>query len=338
MPDSGKKYKISIPVLAIHLVVWLALLIIPALLLSNVKFETGLPAGFYLISNLFHIALFYLNGYLLYPRLMTRKFWWLYFLILGSIFPIFFFSKLFFIRLVDPAFFISDKNNAILFYPPFPFLLAGFIFGFIRSRIKAEKEEKELKAEALASELKFLRSQISPHFLFNVMTNLVSLARQKADSLEPTLIRLSEMLRYMLYETSEDKFPISKEVEYLQNYVELQKMRFGDDVDVAMQVNGERHCSIEPMLLIPFVENAFKHGIGLVEKPFINILVDVKDSTLLFTVTNNYTRNNSKDKNSGIGLLNVQNRLKLLYGNRHKLSIHDDGELYTIELKLEILC
>jgi two-component system LytT family sensor kinase len=334
------KFRISIPAVFIHVIVWLALLLIPAIVFSNVKFDTGLPDGFFLVTNLVHIGLFYLNAYYLYPGYMTRKRWWLYFLFIGLIIAGVYQIKLFFLHLNDPAFMVSDKNFHIILFPPVPFLFASFIFGFVNNRIKMERAEKERRAETLASELKFLRSQISPHFLFNVMTNLVSMARQKSDGLEPTLIRLSDMLRYMLYETKEDKFPLAKEIEYLSNYVELQKMRFGEDVEVKLDIKGDKmNCTIEPMLLIPFVENAFKHGIGLVEEPFIHISIGVVDAVLVFRVANNYNKNNlSKDKNSGIGLLNVRNRLNLLYGEKHKLSVIDNGELYSVVLKLELLC
>jgi sensor histidine kinase YesM len=172
------------------------------------------------------------------------------------------------------------------------------------------------------------------------MTNLVSLARQKSDILEPTLIRLSDLLRYMLYETNEDRFPVGKEAEYLKNYVELQKLRFGDDVLVTMNDQTDQpSCTIEPMLLIPFVENAFKHGIGLVEDPFIDIHLQVNKGHLIFRVSNNYNKENlSKDKNSGIGLVNVKNRLDLLYGNDYSLAIKDSNGIYIVELKLDLVC
>jgi LytS/YehU family sensor histidine kinase len=144
----------------------------------------------------------------------------------------------------------------------------------------------------------------------------------------------------MLYETNGEKFPVDKEIEYLRNYIELQQLRFGDDVAVQLDIqNDHPGCTIEPMLLIPFVENAFKHGIGMVKDPFINISLVVKEQYLLFKVSNNYNRDNlSKDENSGTGLVNVRNRLHLLYGGKHTLSIKDNGELYTAELKLALSC
>lgn len=325
---------------ALHLLVWVLLLMVPFIVFRNVKLETGLPGNFFLITNLYHIGLFYLNAYFLYPRVFTRKTWWLYFILIVAILMLSFRLKLFFITLVNPSFSLNGLNTRFIAFPPVPFLIASFIYSYIRDRIRRDREEKEQKAERLASELKFLRSQVSPHFLFNVLTNLVSLARQKSDLLEPTLIKLSDLMRYMLYESNNEKFLLSSEIASLENYVELQRLRFGDDVKIGMDIEvDDPSCYIEPMLLIPFVENAFKHGIGLVNDPFIDIKLQSKNQHLFYKVANNYNKDNlSKDKNSGIGLVNVENRLKLLYGKNYSLNIKDDGEMYVVELNLKLQC
>ncbi len=327
---------------AMHVLVWGLLLAIPAFFLRGANLNTGLPPHFFLITNLYHIGLFYLNAYFLYPRLMNRRFWWLYFAAITAIIAVSWFLKLFYIQQVNPDFALTTFNSRIIFFPPFSFLLASFIFRWVVNHNRDEKNKKEAEAERMASELKFLRSQVSPHFLFNMMTNMVSLARQKSDLLEPALIKLSGLLRYMLYETGEEKFTLNKELEYLEGYIELQQLRFGENVEIRMDKEFTRtgsDCVMEPMLLIPFVENAFKHGIGMVEKPFIRIKTNVNGSHLFFSVSNNYNKENfSKDKNSGIGLVNVQNRLKLLYPGKYALSIQNNGEIYSAELNLDLSC
>lgn len=327
---------------AIHILIWGLLLAVPAILTSGVSFKTGLPAHFFLFSNFYHIGLFYFNAYYLYPELLNRKFWWLYFPAIAAVIAISWFLKLFFIRLADPGFVCNEFNCRIIFFGALPFLVASFIFRLVVNRIQNEKMKKEAEAERLASELKFLRSQVSPHFLFNMMANMVALARQKSDLLEPALIKLSGLLRYMLYETDSEKFTLSRELEYLESYIELQQLRFGEGVELQLQKELDEkagECSIEPMLLLPFVENAFKHGIGLVQNPFIKIILRVGDAGLFFSVSNNYSRDNfSKDKNSGIGLLNVRNRLKLLYPGKYALDVRDNGEIYTAELNLDLSC
>src|SRR5690606_30151987 len=144
-----------------------------------------------------------------------------------------------------------------IFGPSFFAMVAGTIYRYAADRILAERRLREREAEQLAMELKFLRSQISPHFLFNVLTNLVSLARKKSELLEPSLLMLADLMRYMLYDSDEKKVPLTKEAEYLQSYIALQRLRFGDSVDISAAMTlspggGERR--IEPMLLIPFVE------------------------------------------------------------------------------------
>src|SRR5690606_22449231 len=193
-----------------------------------------------------------------------------------------------------------------------------------------EKEQKERQAEQLAMELKFLRSQISPHFLFNVLTNLVSLARKKSDLMEPSLIMLSDLMRYMLYDSEIRKVPLEKEVAYLKSYIALQQLRFGDDTPIETLIDvapDQEQLHIEPMLLIPFVENAFKHGIGWIADPWISIRLVVADNRLTFTVRNRYAINgsDSKDSSSGIGLANVGTRLKLLYPDQHILAVRQDA-------------
>jgi LytS/YehU family sensor histidine kinase len=199
--------------------------------------------------------------------------------------------------------------------------------------------EKEARAQRLDAELKLLRSQVSPHFLFNMLTNMVSMARLQSNLLEPSLIRLSELLRYMLYESNEEKIAISKEIEQIANYVSLQQLRFGEDVAISLNIQNEYpEGMIEPMLLVPFIENAFKHGIGMVKAPFIQITLTVKEQQLNFAVVNNYNPvNQSKDRHSGIGLNNVKNRLELLYTKNYELNIVDKDGIYSLHLNCKLL-
>lgn len=319
----------------LHVVVWTALLIVPLIVFHHS--DTGIPDGFFVYGNLYHIGLFYLNALYLYPRLMTRRRWPLYVLSLGAVLCVSYYAKVWLMGWLSPG---HEIFAGYYFWPPVPFLVASIIYRLVSDRILAERAEREARAERLASELKFLRSQVSPHFLFNVLANMVSLARKRSDQLEPALIQLSDMLRYMLYETNSERFPVTKEIASLRNYIELQQLRFGEDVNVQLDIdNGGPTCTIEPMLLIPFVENAFKHGIGMAKEPFIQVSLQIKEPYLHFRVVNNYSRENTaKDANSGIGLTNVRNRLRLLYGDKHSLTIQDSGEVYDVTLKLALSC
>jgi LytS/YehU family sensor histidine kinase len=146
-------------------------------------------------------------------------------------------------------------------------------------------------------------------------------------------------MQYMLYDTDEERVPLSKEVEYLQSYIDLQKQRFGNKVPITVSLDSPRgFLEIEPMLLIPFVENAFKHGVGLIDQPSINIELCVREKTLYFKVRNRYNMSSAevKDKTSGIGLSNVKRRLKLLYGNLQRLDISRDNGWFIVSLQLNL--
>jgi LytS/YehU family sensor histidine kinase len=214
----------------------------------------------------------------------------------------------------------------------------GTSYRLISDRMKEDEEIKEQENERLKSELSFLRSQISPHFMFNVLNSVVSLSRRKPEMVEPVVVKLSELMRYMIYETNDSIVPISKELAYLESYIDLQRIRFGDDIQINFTHElGPTSSSIEPMLLIPFVENAFKHGVGFIENPTIEI--ELKDSAkeLTFHVANKKgaTLNEKKDESSGIGLANVNRRLELLYPSNHELVIKETDSEFEITLTIK---
>lgn len=210
-------------------------------------------------------------------------------------------------------------------------------YGFITYLLDQEKRRREEKQERLQSELAFLRSQISPHFIFNILNSLVYLIRSRSELAEAVTIKLSELMRYMLYESADAQVLLDKEVDYLSNYIELQQLRFGEDVDIRFHKEGLAHSqTIEPMLMIPFVENAFKHGVGFVKDPLIDISLIFDEKTLTYIVKNKIAPDmpEDKDSSSGIGLRNVKRRLELLYPHSHQLTLHKDNEWFVAELQL----
>ena len=236
---------------------------------------------------------------------------------------------------------IPRSARSHVLFPSVVVFTVSIFYSIAGDRIRAEKLQKENEAMQLGMELKFLRSQISPHFLFNILTNLASLARKKSDHLEASLLMLSGLMRYMLYD-ADKKISLKQEVEYLESFIALQQLRFGRDVkivfSIALSHEQTTYC-IEPMLLIPFVENAFKHGTGYMDQPVIDINLTVKERELIFQVKNKFDReaDASKDESSGIGLNNVRSRLALLYPERHNLVIHTDKNLFSINLTLKLL-
>jgi len=206
-------------------------------------------------------------------------------------------------------------------------------------RARADRIAREKQTENLKTELSLLRSQASPHFMFNVLNNMVALARKKSDLLEPSLLKFSSLMRYMLYEADEEKVLLEKEIDYLHSYIDLQQQRFGKNVQVNVDLEAvDCNYEIEPMLLIPFVENAFKHGTGMIEDAMICVQLKVEKGLINFTVQNKFSPASIeiKDKISGIGLTNVKRRLNLLYGNKHKLVISQKDSWFNVSLQLNL--
>ena len=219
-------------------------------------------------------------------------------------------------------------------------VLATLCYSLVEENIRVERLQKERETEALRSELSFLRWQISPHFLFNVLNNMVALARARSERLERMLIDLSQLMRYMLYETDEKKITFETEATYINSYIQLQRIRIGAEADIDTIVHideGSAHMEIEPMLLIPFIENAFKHGTGIAGRPSIFIHLHFSKTMLTMTVRNKYTEKaNAPDSASGIGLANVKRRLNMLYPGRYSLQIMPDNETYTVTLGINM--
>jgi two-component system LytT family sensor kinase len=180
---------------------------------------------------------------------------------------------------------------------------------------------------------------MSPHFIFNVLNNIVSLVRLKSDELEPTVMKLSGLMQYTLYHTEEEKVSLKTEVEYLDNYIDLQKQRFSPKAKITATFElYDENMMIESLLLIPFVENAFKHGTGVINDSEINILLKTDEQNLYFTVVNKFDPSGKveKDPSSGIGIANVSRRLELLYGKDHHLSIIAKGDNFETDLFVKL--
>ncbi len=337
-----KKWFIAI----VHIAIWVLLFSLPFILRPSYnnqpeKHSDG-AAGiwYYVVNNLFWIALFYFNAWVLIPRLLNRKKPAAYASALVILFPVYLLIGWVNRILItgDPHF---NWRMHILFttFIYLFFVAASIAYQTTRDRMKADKLVQEKENENLKTELSLLRSQVSPHFMFNVLNNMVALARKQSDLLEPSLIKLSSLMRYMLYDSDGEKVSLEKEIEYLQSYIDLQKQRFGKNVQVNTSFQDiDNSIEIEPMLLIPFVENAFKHGTGMIQHAQIDIELQAKNGALDFTVRNRYSAQTEevKDNTSGIGLTNVRRRLNLLYGQRHRLQIDTKDDWFLIHLHLNL--
>lgn len=334
--------------ISLHVVFWALFFAYPFLLrpvvddhASKHNFFTQKSIYYFItLTNVLRLILFYANALVFIPRFIYRKKYNQYLLVLLFALAIMMafdwaFVQLFF---ATPNYYLA--NFFVFNLPVFIFIIiASTAYRIIRDRVEENQRNKERETETLKTELLFLRSQVSPHFMFNVLNNMVALARKKSDALEPSLIKLSQLLRYMLYETDEDKVLLEKEVEYLQSYIDLQQQRFGKNVKINTCFQQiDNGYTIEPMLLIPFVENAFKHGTGLIRDAEIDAQLNAQNGLLKFSVRNRYNEevNETKDKTSGIGLNNVRRRLNLLYHQNHSLQIEKKDGWFVVTLQLNL--
>ena len=224
-----------------------------------------------------------------------------------------------------------------------PYLLAfvgSSLFEISSYANRKTKEAMLFKSEKLETEMKLLKSQINPHFLFNALNNIYSLSYLKPEKTPENLLKLSEMLRYMLYECNDVKVPLSKEIAYLENYIALKLLKDSRGMKVSVNLEKDRgELMIAPMLLIPFVENAFKHSnIEDLEKGWIKIDLKTRDEKLFFKVENSFAPTPStKDKVGGIGLTNVNRQLDLLYPDKHQLDIIAKNNVYKVHLEIGLI-
>jgi two-component system, LytTR family, sensor kinase len=202
-----------------------------------------------------------------------------------------------------------------------------------------EKEMAQLKAEKLEAEMKFLKSQINPHFLFNALNNIYTLSVIKSDKTPDNLLKLSGMLRYMLYDCKEDRVPLKKELEYIDNFVDLNKLKDSQGLNVELNLDrSQPNLMVAPLIFIPFIENAFKHSkIEDIKNGWIKISLEIQDKSLVFTVRNSSTKAGfTKDKIGGIGLKNVKRQLELVYPEKHHLVIDQKENEFDVSLKIDI--
>jgi two-component system LytT family sensor kinase len=290
-----------------------------------------------LVSGLSFMAVFYLHAYWLMPGWLFRK------KIAGYVFSL---AGIWLATAALPVLFYyitTDLPSGVQLLrvilrrmlPVQFFIMASACVGAFRETLRLEKNRKEKETEHLRTELAFLRGQVNPHFMLNVLNSMVLLARRKSDLLEPVLMELAGLMSYMLYNTNNEKIGLEDEIKYLQAYIDLQLLRFGDDVTVQFNTSGMLdNRYIEPMLLIPLVENAFKHGIGLVGQPEIGIDIRAEEGDRLsMTVRNKYNPliGESDNRPTGIGLKNLRKRLELIYPGQFELNT---GNNYHVDSAL----
>lgn len=208
--------------------------------------------------------------------------------------------------------------------------------------LKMQSEKNELLTRNIETELQSLKNQINPHFLFNTLNNLYALTLKKSDQAPEVVLKLSDMMRYMLYECNENEVLMEKEFRYIRNYIELERLRYSSNTEIELNIDEAlMEKRIAPLLLIPFVENSFKHGSqSSLEKAYIYINAKLEDDTLLFSVINSKPQaipgQIHPKKQGGVGLANVYKRLELIYPKRHILQIENMPDSYSIKLIIHL--
>lgn len=357
--------KKNIRVALAHFIFWLLFMASPLYLNANLfGFPIGLVRTIIPISAIAIVA--YGNNLFVIRQLFRRKgFAWYYpFIAYALIIPIaFFFIKYAFLFVnvitnVEVSIVFELKQNGDILNTTrsassFPGSVIGLItililfisslYGLALEFIQLDRQEIKLKAANLKNELKLLRRQINPHFLFNAMNNLYAIVQLKPEKAGEFVLKLSEMLRYVTYDCQNDKVSINKEINYLNNYVYFQKWRDQNFQDIQLNIDPSlNNLEIEPMLLIPFIENAFKHSYdhNSNRKRWVKISLLNEDNKLVFEVKNSISQSNTQeevpDEYMGIGIENVQKRLDLLYKHKYQLQIEKDSNSFQIKLTIQL--
>ncbi len=299
------------------------------------------------LTALIDIAATYFTVYYLLPRYLFKKQYWQFailFLLSAAIFIILQRVLLYYINY--PLFHPEYLKKGMRFWdinPFFSFLNIYTVVGLFTSIklmkywYKNQQVKAELENKNKTSELALLRNQLNPHFLFNTLNNIDSLILTNPGKASDAIIKLSDIMRFMLYDTSTDEISLEKEVNYLNSYISLQRIRLKDPGFVLFDVSGDlRGVTIAPMLFIPFVENAFKHGKKNVPAPGIKIRLECLDHSINFEVENHIdsSYNMNKDRMPGIGLANTQRRLELLYPGRYEMTSEKKEGRYVSRLTI----
>lgn len=297
-------------------------------------------------STCLSILLFYVNALFLIPLYISTKRYKHYFvyLILLYVFTVLLNSIL--DQLYSISLFSTEKESmwsdiAMNVQSKTIILSLSFGYGLTKLWIQNQEIQQQLVKDKLSTQLKYLKAQINPHFLFNTLNMAYSSATKNNDVVTADIIeKLSGLMRYMLYESNDDKVSLEKEICYIDNTVKLQLQRLSPELasQVNYKINGEwQNHKIAPMILIPFIENVFKHGIILSQRSDINISIFLKGNILVLE-TKNYKFEHSVQENnsSGIGLPNVRERLQLLYPNQHILEIDNSGSFFNVRLQIKI--
>jgi sensor histidine kinase YesM len=333
---------------SIHVIAWGLLLMVPFMSTYQVIKSFGLADNIsslvpISILSLFLIVIFYFNYFVLIPKFLLLKKYLIYIITLVlSIVIAFVLSVAFFnlfdfnpdnIASINPA---LTKIEPIIRANTFLMLIISILASI---SLTVNNHLRQLEKEKLVAQISSLKSQINPHFLFNTLNNIYATAIDASPQTADMVDKLSEMMRYTMKESQNDFVPLEDEINYLNNYIELQKLRLESLVKFDYSVEGDfTEFQIAPMLLISFIENAFKHGVNSEQNSYIRINIKVNGSELHFLVTNNKVKTQvNTSEHNGLGIENTKHRLSLIYPSRHLLTIKETENDYYVSLHINLL-
>ena len=345
--------------LTLHAIAWILVILIPFYLNNAFGGNSHRLNQFY--AHTFSAAFVFYVGYIwLVPRFFLKEKYWIYLIILIVVINASYFMTSFINDhiLFDPAedakfqeFIQKMAANGVDFKAPMKafgyynhilasLLISGFAIGLgLIDKLKQnEKKQKEMEKEKLHSELAFLKNQVSPHFFFNTLNNIYSLIGIDGPTAQESVLKLSKMMRYLLYESENGETLMSHEIDFMYNYIELMKLRLNPRVDLQIEFPVEfADFQIPPLLFIPFIENAFKHGSGHREPSVIKVSMKIDEKKIVFFSENSICKGPQTGdlQHSGIGLENVKKRLGLLFPGKFDLNILNDETTFRISLTIQ---
>ncbi len=292
----------------------------------------------------FTMAIAYLNYFFILPRFLKDKNVWRYLTEFSFAFAVIVTSRVYLarylvdeesVRYVRSSFFIVNVTAITLLITIFISMLR-----FAEGWFEFEAKKKEIENEKLTAELNFLKAQINPHFLFNTLNNLYYLAYTKSDNTMEVIAKLSQMMRYMIHDSNYPRVPLNKEIEYMQAYISLERLRLNNQIPIKFEIKGGvDNVLITPLIFITFLENAFKHGVSNNSaESWVNISIELKDKECIYIVENSkiVTSNPVKEGKSGFGLRNVQRRLELSYPGQFQIKSEDRPDRYYVQLNISL--
>jgi two-component system, LytTR family, sensor kinase len=348
-------------IISLHIGVWIILFILPQILVAAdtlPDFKTYL--GIFLRTLIFAI-IFYVNYLWLIPKFLNRSKGLLYLVsLIALINLLYFMMDLSFhlmpeetntevpytnlqIQTQQPGIDGFAPSQRMVRYSYFitALIMSGFAIGLKYSDVmrQNEKERKELEEAKLNSELALLKNQISPHFFFNTLNNIYSLIGINTDDAKESVLNLSKLMRYLLYESELGNTKLSREIDFMKNYIDLMKLRLSNKIALNVTLPEDfKDIEIPPLLFIPFIENAFKHGTSFQGNSIITISMMITTDNLIFRTQNSIGKSSEEGpvSDSGIGLENVRKRLNLLFPKSHELVIEEKDKLFSVLFKLDI--